>query len=100
MSRCALRMFHVAQRDTRYRTQQRLTVAMTALERKVAFRSTAELAGRNLNVAALEICGVTWDHLSAGIADKRPLALEAKQKFAEYIGRSVEEVFGETADAA
>lgn len=92
-------MFHVEQRDTRYNVQQRLTVAMTAIERKVAFRSTAELVGLNLNVAALEVCGVTWDHLSAGIAGIRPLSDEVKQKFATYIGRSVDEVFGETAES-
>lgn len=74
---------------------------MTGLERKVAFRSTAEMAGMTLNAAALQVCDVTWDYLSRGIAGRSPLSVEVKQKFAAYIGRTVEEVFGEaTADAA
>lgn len=67
---------------------------MTPQERKAAFRAQADLDGRNLGVASFEICGVNWIHLSEGLKNNRPLSDEVKQKFAAYIGRSVEDVFG------
>lgn len=69
---------------------------MTPAERKAAFRHQADLDGQTLHRAAFESCGVTWFHLSSGIADteKRPMSADVKQKFATYIGRSVEFVFG------
>jgi hypothetical protein len=67
---------------------------MDPMERKAAFKSQADRDGRTLNAAAYEACGVTWFHLSDGIAGKRPMSDEVKQKFAAYIGRTVEDVFG------
>lgn len=69
---------------------------MTAAERKAAFRARADQDGETLNAAAFKVCGVTWMHLSSGIADteKRPMSDDVKQKFAAYIGQSVEFVFG------
>lgn len=48
---------------------------------------------RTLSAAAYEACGVTWFHLSDGIAEKRPLSPAVKQRFADYIGVPVDEVF-------
>lgn len=77
---------------------------MTPGERKAAFRAQADRDGRTLSAAAYEACGVTWFHLSEGLKDLpgRPMSPEVKQKFAAYIGQSVEDVFGanEGADAA
>lgn len=77
---------------------------MTGGERKRAFKAAAADRGETLARAALFACGVTWDHLSKGISDEydTPLSAEVKQKFAHYIGRSVEEVFGneQTSSAA
>jgi hypothetical protein len=67
---------------------------MTPVERKAAFRNAADLNQKTLSGAAYEVCGVTWEHLGTGIADKRPLSADVKAKFAAYIGRSVEDVFG------
>lgn len=69
---------------------------MTGEERKRAFKSAAAAEGLTLAGAAHEVCGVTWEHLSSGIAnpEARPISIEVKQKFAEYIGKTVEEVFG------
>src|SRR5690349_5606729 len=68
---------------------------MTPLERKAAFKHQTTLDQTTLESAARSQCGVTWLHLSEGIADRRPLSLEVQQKFAAYIGRSVEDVFGD-----
>jgi len=75
---------------------------MDPIERKMAFQTQAKRDGRTLSAAAYEACGVTWFHLSDGLADKRPMSAEVKAKFAAYIGRSVDEVFGssEPANAA
>lgn len=74
---------------------------MTPVERKVAFRARADRARLTLNAAAYEACGVTWVHLSEGIAGRRPLGADVKQKFAAFIGHPVEEVFDmASADAA
>lgn len=69
---------------------------MTPAERKAAFRAQADIDGETLNAAAFKVCGVTWTHLSMGIADtdKRPLSADVKEKFAAYIGQSVDFVFG------
>lgn len=75
-------------------------MAMTPAERKAAFRHQADLERKTLSGAAYESCGVTWFHLSDGIADKRPLSPEVKAKFAAYIGRSVDDVFGADERAA
>jgi hypothetical protein len=73
---------------------------MTPVERKAAFRARTDLDSTTLSGAAWDVCGVTWEHLGSGIAGMRPLSAEVKQKFAAYIGRTVEDVFGEAADAA
>lgn len=73
---------------------------MNPAERKVAFKTQAIRDGRTYNAAAYEACGVTWFHLSDGIADKRPLSEEVKQKFAAYVGHSVEEIFGGATETA
>lgn len=77
-------------------------MAMTASERKAAFRAAADQEGLTLSAAALLRCGVTWMHLSTGISNPivRPLGDEVKQKFAAYIGRTVEDVFGASQEAA
>lgn len=66
---------------------------MTPLERKIAFRQQAMSEQRTLNAAAVVACGVSWPHLSAGIAGIRPMSAEVKQRFANYIGMPVDEVF-------
>lgn len=73
---------------------------MTGEERKRAFKSAAANEGVTLAMAALTGCGVTWEHLSRGVSDEydTPLSAEVKQKFAAYIGRTVEDVFGSTAN--
>lgn len=74
---------------------------MTGDERKRAFKAAAASEGKTLSVAAILNCGVTWEHLSRGVSDEyeTPLSAEVKQKFAAYIGRSVEDVFGNHASA-
>ena len=69
---------------------------MTGEERKRAFKSAVAARGTSLSAAALLSCGVTWDHLSRGISDnyETPLSAEVKTRFANYIGKRVEEVFG------
>jgi hypothetical protein len=75
---------------------------MTGDERKRAFKAAAANEGVGLAMASLTNCGVTWEHLSRGISDvyDTPLSAEVKQKFAAYLGRTVEEVFPATAKAA
>jgi hypothetical protein len=76
---------------------------MTGDERKRAFRvAAAEHNGATLSAAAVLGCGVTWEHLSRGLSDDNPtpLSIEVKTKFAAYIGRDVDEVFGESGDEA
>lgn len=68
-------------------------MAMTPLERKAAFKAAVTLAQTTLETASVERVGVTWYHLSEGIAEKRPLSAEVKQRFANYIGRRVDDVF-------
>lgn len=70
---------------------------MSPVERKSAFRHQAALDGKTLSGAAYEACGVTWDHLRGGISDALPISADVRQKFAAYIGKSVDEVFGEAA---
>jgi hypothetical protein len=67
---------------------------MTPIERKAAFKAQAARNGKTLNAAAYEACGVTWFHLSEGIAGKRPIGEEVREKFSAYIGRSARSVFG------
>ncbi|HXU02132.1 MAG TPA: hypothetical protein VN903_14275 [Polyangia bacterium] len=69
---------------------------MTGEERKRAFKAAAANEGTGLALAALLNCGVTWEHLSRGVSDDHatPLSADVKQKFARYIGQSVEFVFG------
>lgn len=67
---------------------------MTPLERKAAFKYEATLREKTLDGAAKEFCGVTWFHLSQGLAEERDLSADLRQKFAAFIGRSVEDVFG------
>lgn len=67
---------------------------MTPQERKAAFRQKVDLAGMTLGVAAQEVCGVNWIHLSEGIKNNRPLSDDVKQKFSDFIEVPVEKVFG------
>lgn len=75
---------------------------MTGDERKRAFKAAVANEGTTLSSAALLSCGVTWDHLAKGISDRyaTPLSPEVKEKFAAYIGRSVQDVFGDPASEA
>lgn len=73
---------------------------MSPLDRKTAFRHQADRDGKTLSAAAHEYIGVTWDHLRGGIAGTLPLSAETKQKFAAYIGRDMEDVFGATSSEA
>lgn len=73
---------------------------MTGLERKAAFKHAVTMNETTLDAAARDACGVTWFHLSQGIADERDLSAEVKEKFAAYIGRTVEDVFGTESSAA
>lgn len=67
---------------------------MSPLERKAAFQYAATMNRLTLEQAAQEACGVTWFHLSQGIAGERSLGAETAAKFAAYIGRTADEVFG------
>lgn len=77
---------------------------MTGLERKAAFKHAVTMNETTLDAASRDVIGVTWLHLSLGIDEentRRRLSDDVKQKFAVYIGRTVEDVFGEAAaDAA
>jgi len=73
---------------------------MDPRERKVAFKSQAAREGKTASAAANDACGVTWFHLSDGLKNKRPMSADLKQKFAAYIGKTVEDVFGGDAAAA
>ncbi len=79
-------------------------MTMTPLERKAAFRHAITMNETTLDSAAQDVIGVSWHHLSQGIAGERRLSAEVQQKFAAYIGRPTDEVFGEatesTGDAA
>jgi hypothetical protein len=68
---------------------------MTPEERKAAFRHQADLERKPLAVAAYEVCSVGWIHLSEGLKGNRPLSADVKEKFSAYIGRPVDDVFGE-----
>jgi hypothetical protein len=72
-------------------------MTMTPLERKAAFLYAVTMNKTTLEAGAQDGCDVTWFHLSQGIAGERKLGAEVKQKFAAYIDRSVEDVFGEQA---
>lgn len=72
-------------------------MTMTPLERKAAFRHAVTMNETTLDSAAQDGCGVSWHHLSQGIAGERRLSTEVQQKFAAYIGRSVDDVFGDEA---
>lgn len=69
-------------------------MAMSGLERKAAFQTAATMQEKTLFAAAQDACGVTWTYLSDVIADKRSASEEVRQKFAAYIGRTVDDVFG------
>lgn len=76
---------------------------MTPLERKAAFKHAVTMKETTLEAASREVIGVTWIHLSQGINEeetRRGLSPEVKQKFADYIGRPVKEVFGALAAVA
>lgn len=76
-------------------------MAMTPLQRKAAFKAAVTMNQTTLDAAATDACGVTWFHLSEGLANRRALSAEVQAKFAAYIGRSVRSVFGPAAaDAA
>ncbi len=80
-------------------------MTMTPLERKAAFRHAVTMNETTLDSAAQDVIGVSWHHLSQGIAGERRLSAEVQQKFATYIGRPIDEVFGDesteaTSDAA
>lgn len=66
---------------------------MTPIERKVAFRAQATRDGKTLSAAAQDACGCTLFHVSGMIAGTRAVSAEVKQRFANYIGLPVEEVF-------
>lgn len=66
---------------------------MTPLERKAAFKHAVTMNETTLDQAARDGCGVTWLHLSEGIAERRPLSDDVQEKFAAYIGRARDEVF-------
>jgi hypothetical protein len=75
---------------------------MTPLERKAAFKHAVTLNQTTLEAASRDVIGVTGLHLSLGINEeetRRGMSPEVKQKFAEYIGRTVEEVFGAPTEA-
>lgn len=69
---------------------------MSPLERKAAFLYAVTMNQTTLESAAKDACGVTWFHLSQGIAhpEYRTMSDEVKQRFADYIGKTVDEVFG------
>jgi len=69
-------------------------VMMDPIERKIAFKAQAARERKTVHAAAVEACGVTWFHLSEGVSGKRPISAKVRQRFAEYIGRPTEEVFG------
>lgn len=75
-------------------------MAMTPLERKAAFKHQVTLDETTLEQAAQDVCGVTWYHLSQGIAEERDLSDDVMQKFARYIQRPVRDVFGAKARVA
>lgn len=66
---------------------------MTPRERKAAFKSAVELNGTTCKAASADVIGVTWDHLSQGLQNLRPLSQDVQHKFAAYIGRPVGKVF-------
>ena len=72
----------------------------TGSEYKMAFRARAAQDGDSVTAAAVKVCGVTPYHLYEGLSGRRALSAAVKQRFADYIGRSVEEVFGDAADNA
>lgn len=69
-------------------------MAMTPLERKAAFKHAVTMNRTTQEAASAEM-GVTYYHLSEGIAGRRSLSAELKEKFAAYIGKSPVEVFGD-----
>ena len=68
-------------------------MAMTPIDRKSAFRTAAANEGLGLHAASFHACKVTWFHLSEGLENRRSLSEEVKQKFADYIGRPMTDVF-------
>lgn len=74
---------------------------MSPLERKAAFLYAVTMNRTTLEAASRESIGVTWFHLAQGIKypEYRGMSAEVKQKFAAYIGRTVEDVFGDSSAA-
>ena len=75
-------------------------MALPPIERKALFKAQITRDRMTLDSAANEVCGVTWFHLSEGLESRRSLSVEVRQKFAAYLGLTVEQVFGEATGAA
>jgi uncharacterized protein involved in copper resistance len=75
---------------------------MTPLERKAAFKHAVTMKETTLEAASRDVIGVTWMHLSLGIDEenRRGMSDEVKAKFAKYIGKTAEEVFGDSSSTA
>lgn len=68
---------------------------MTPLERKAAFASSVILKETTQERAAREDLGVSAFHLGECLADRRIASEELKQRFADYVERPYEEIWGE-----
>lgn len=73
-------------------------MAMTPLERKAAFRAAVTLARVTMAQAAQQL-GVSYNHLALVLNGERIGSARVEQGIADFLGRSVADVFGQTARA-
>ncbi len=70
-------------------------MAMTPLQRKAAFRAAVTLARVTMAQAAQEL-GVSYNHLTLVLNGERVGSARLEEGVADFLDRSVTEVFGRT----
>lgn len=73
-------------------------MAMTPLERKAAFKAAVTLAQVTMAEAAQQL-GVSYNHLALVLNGERVGSARMEQGVADFLGRSVSDVFGRTVRA-
>lgn len=68
---------------------------MSELERKAAFKATVTMNRTTMEKAARDVMGVSFHHLSEGLANRRALSEAVEERFSAYIGRKRADVFAE-----
>lgn len=72
-------------------------MTLPPIERKAAFAAEITRRGKVKTAAAKEDLGVSWTHLEKVIDEEREGSVDLLERFASYIGLSLEETWGERA---